>query len=67
MVEECARRALDILDIPLAFLEPEFAMAAADDLALEADGGRRGSVCRDRGMDFPFGVPANFDDFLTSG
>lgn len=44
VVQECARGALHILDVPLSVLVPEFAMSSADHLALEANRGCRGLV-----------------------
>lgn len=39
MVQKCAGRTLDVLDVPFPILVPELAMSATDDLALETDGG----------------------------
>lgn len=40
MIQKCAGRALDILDIPFSILIPKFAVSATDNLALKPD--RRG-------------------------
>lgn len=39
VVEEGARRALDVLDVPVAVLAPQLAVFPADDLALETNCG----------------------------
>lgn len=46
VIEKRARRALDILDEPLAILVPEFAVPSTHHLTLEADRGGRGLVSR---------------------
>ena len=44
VVEECPRRALDVLDVPAPVFAPELAMLPADDLGLEANGCGRGRI-----------------------
>lgn len=67
MIKKRARRALDVLDIPLSLFKPELAMAAADDLALEAHRSRRRSVHGDGRMVFPLRIAADLDGLLASG
>lgn len=65
MIEKCARRALDVSNVPLSLLEPELAMTPTDDLALEAHRGRRWGVHGDGGMVFSLGIAANLDSLLA--
>ena len=46
MVEEGARRAPNVLDVPLAVLEEKLTVLAADDFRFEADGGIGGVIRR---------------------
>jgi hypothetical protein len=39
MIQKCAGRTLDVLDVPFSILVPELAVSATDDLTLETDGG----------------------------
>lgn len=65
MIEKCPGRTFDVLDIPFSLLEPELAMTAAHYLTLEANGGRRWCIDRNRGMIFSLGISANLDCFLA--
>lgn len=38
MIQKCAGRALDVLDVPFPILIPELAVSATDNLTLETDG-----------------------------
>lgn len=44
VVEERARRALDILDVPIAVLAPQLAVFSADYLAFESNRSSRGHI-----------------------
>lgn len=46
VVEEGARRALDILNVPIASMAPQLAMFPTNNLGFEANGGSRGGVWR---------------------
>lgn len=61
VVEERARGALDVSNVPAAVLVPQFAVLAADHLGFEADRGGRGGVRRHVGQVVALRVAANTD------
>lgn len=68
MVEKGARGALYVLDVPFPVFVPEFAVPAADDFALEADGGGRGLVGVGRhGLVVALRVATDANDFIAVG
>lgn len=68
VIQKGPRRTLYILDEPLSIFAPEFAVASADDFALEANGSRRWLVARSVGLRaISFRVSADADDFGSVG
>lgn len=69
VVEERARRALDVLDVPFAVFVPELAVPAADHLALKAHWRCRGLIAghAGQGMAVTLRVSADANDLGAAG
>lgn len=62
MIEKGARTTLDVFDVPLATLAPQFAMLATDYLAFKSNGGGRKRVGKGVSCtNVPLGKSAHFD------